>query len=198
MSANPATGQGTGLAGNRRAIYSGAQQPLSLHLVQHSALSLCLASTWLACELLIQLDGDRRISPESQAHRSQNRLESLFHKRHDFNRLHGLCPENSLTSALPVILPFRKHNLAENAAARPCPGPHRRLLRSGAKRRSRATCRKSGRETQRSLFCSGGQGPPVVAGLCMSCYQGVTQNLNPGFWHQLEISGLIGISGAER
>jgi hypothetical protein len=58
--------------------------------------------------------------------------------------------------------------------------------------------RKSGRETQRSLFCSGGQGPPVVAGLCMSCYQGVTQKLNPGFWHQLEISGLIGISGAER
>ena len=27
----------------------------------------------------------------------------MFHKWHDFNRLHGQCPKNSLTSALPEL-----------------------------------------------------------------------------------------------
>ena len=40
-----------------------------------------------------------------------------------------------------------------------------------AKRRNRAGRRKSGRGSQRSLFCSCGQATPAVAGLCMTCYR---------------------------
>ena len=41
----------------------------------------------------------------------------------------------------------------------------------GAKGRSRDRRQKSGRGTQRSLFCSCGQGTPAVAGLCLACYR---------------------------